>query len=53
MFHLVNPFGNVHKHVKSEAKKNELLKDGWKVVEEPEKTPKGNAKGKSKKTEKE
>lgn len=36
MFHLVNQFGNVHKMVQSEAKKNEMLKDGWKVVEEPQ-----------------
>ena len=33
MFHLVNPFGNVHKHVQSERKKNELMKEGWKLVE--------------------
>ncbi len=34
MFHLVNQFGNVHKHVQSEAKKNAMLKDGWKLVED-------------------
>lgn len=36
MFHLVNPFGNVHKFVKSEAKKDEMLKEGWKQAEEAE-----------------
>ena len=39
MFHLVNEFGNVHKIVQSEAKKNEMLKDGWKVVEEMTESP--------------
>ena len=34
MFHLVNEFGNVHKLVKSEAKKNEMLKDGWTLIGE-------------------
>ena len=50
MFHLVNQFGNVHKMVQSEAKKNEMLKDGWKVVEEPqqgEDKPKGGKKPKA------
>lgn len=32
MFHVVNPFGNVHRHVRSERKKNELLKEGWALV---------------------
>ena len=32
MFHLVNQFGNVHKMVQSEAKKDAMLKDGWKLV---------------------
>ena len=35
MFHVVNPSGNVQMHV-TEKKKDELLKDGWKLVEEPE-----------------
>ena len=34
MFHLVNEFGNVHKMVQSEAKKNEMLKDGWTLIGE-------------------
>lgn len=54
MFHLVNPFGNVHKMVRTEKKKNELLKDGWKLVEEPEQDAEPTKSGKkNKKTEKE
>lgn len=34
MFHVVKPPGNVHKHVRSERKKNELLKEGWVLVED-------------------
>lgn len=62
MYHLVNPYGNVHKMVQSEAKKDEMLKDGWKLVtkarggrnntsaakqaEEPKNAPDGDAEGK-------
>lgn len=50
MFHLENQFGNVHKMVQSEAKKDEMLKDGWKLVEEggvePEQKPKSGKKAK-------
>ena len=50
MFHLVNQFGNVHKHVKSERKRDEMLKEGWKPVEEPKqaKEPKNTAAKKAK-----
>ena len=49
MFHVVNPFGNVHKHVQSEKKKNELLKNGWKTVEDaaPTETSKKGRKAKA------
>ena len=51
MFHVVSPSGNVQMHV-TEKKKDELLKDGWKLVEEPEQAAepqqktKGSKKGK-------
>ena len=36
MFHLVNKFGNVHKHVKDARKRDELIAAGYKLVKEPE-----------------
>ena len=52
MFHLVNKYGNVHKKVESERKRDELIAAGYKLVEEPveiategeEKPKKGKAK---------
>lgn len=35
MFHLVNKFGNVHKHVKDARKRDELIAAGYRLVEEP------------------
>lgn len=35
MFHLVNQYGNVHKKVESERKRDELIAAGYKLVEEP------------------
>lgn len=49
MFHMVNPDGNVHRHVRSETKKDELLKIGWTLVpdaappEKPKKSRKATA----------
>ena len=40
MFHLVNKYGNVHKKVESERKRDELIALGYHVVEEPVETPK-------------
>lgn len=35
MFHLVNKYGNVHKKVESERKRDELIAAGYRLVEEP------------------
>lgn len=35
MFHLVNKFGNVHKHVKDARKRDELIAAGYRLAEEP------------------
>lgn len=40
MFHLVNQYGNVHKKVESERKRDELIAAGYRLVEEPVETPK-------------
>lgn len=34
MFHMVNEFGNAHKIVPTERKRDELIAQGWRVVEE-------------------
>ena len=35
MFHLVNKYGNVHKKVESERKRDELIAAGYRLAEEP------------------
>lgn len=56
MFHLVNKFGNVHKHVKDARKRDELIASGYRLAEEPaaatadvEKPKKGKAQKNDKK----
>lgn len=44
MFHLVNKFGNVHKKVESERKRDELIAAGYRLTEGEEKPKKGKAK---------
>ncbi len=39
MFHLVNKYGNVHKKVESERKRDELIAAGYRLVEEPAEEP--------------
>ena len=39
MFHLVNKFGNVHKLVNSERKRDELIAAGYRLAEEPVEEP--------------
>ena len=39
MFHLVNKFGNVHKHVKDARKRDELIANGYKLVEGETESP--------------
>ena len=34
MFHLVNQYGNVHKKVESERKRDELIAAGYRLAEE-------------------
>lgn len=51
MFHLVNKYGNVHKKVKSERKRDELIAMGYHEVEEPQQSDEEKPKsGKKKKT---
>ncbi len=40
MFHLVNEFGNVHRNVASEKKRDELIALGYRVVEDKPEKPK-------------
>lgn len=35
MFHLVNKYGNAHKKVESERKRDELIASGYRLAEEP------------------
>lgn len=39
MFHLVNKYGNVHKKVESERKRDELIAAGYRLAEEPVEEP--------------
>ena len=39
MFRLVNKFGNVHRTVPTEKKRDELIAQGYRVVEDKPKTP--------------
>lgn len=50
MFHLVNKYGNVHKKVKSERKRDELIALGYHEVKVPAEGEEKPKKGKAKKT---
>lgn len=39
MFHLVNKYGNVHKKVESERKRDELIDAGYRLAEDKEPKP--------------
>lgn len=45
MFKLKNKEGNAFRTVNSEVKKDALVKEGWVLVEEPDKAPKNKRKG--------
>ena len=40
MFHMVSKYGNAHRKVKSERKRDELIALGYHEVKEPVETPK-------------
>ncbi len=43
MFHMVNDLGNAHKIVPTERKRDELIAQGWRVVEDKPKPPRKKA----------
>lgn len=44
MFHMVNELGNAHKIVSTERKRDELIAQGYRVVEDKPKPPRKKAK---------
>lgn len=40
MFHLINEFGNIHRYVQAEKKRDELIAQGYHVAEDKPEKPK-------------
>lgn len=43
MFHMVSEFGNAHRDVPTERRRDELIAQGWRVVEDKPKPPRKKA----------
>lgn len=43
MFHMVSELGNVHRNVPTERRRDELIAQGWRVVEDKPKPPRKKA----------